>query len=463
MKLFSINRSAAMVTMAALADRGFIGVATLVATVLLGRWGGPEEVGRFALFSPAIFLAIALEESLITAPYTYFAARQAESDERRDYLGSVLVHTGILSAVMAALFAVSAIVARLAGWQGYVLAVAVLGPVVPCVLLREFARRVVYADLKPMVAACISCGVSVVQLALMAVLHLAGRLDAVTAFVAMGVASVLGGGLWLIANRDSIDFKPAGIKAAFARNWFISKWTSATQLGEVVRVQMFPWLLALALDERNVGIYAACAAIATLSGPLQIALSNLLLPQFAAAEDKGGVAAADHLMWQATAWITLVMAAFTLVMASMSAHLTPWIYGPEYVGTQTTLVLLLLAQLIAAAAMPAARALVALRRPDLDFACQASGIALNLAAGVPLVVAWGIQGAAMSGLVAAAIKASLTAVFYKREVNRRLAASTAAVAESRLETAPELAPAIAKPARSRRPIAAALSLSEEPA
>jgi O-antigen/teichoic acid export membrane protein len=288
----------------------------------------------------------------------------------------------------------------------------------------------------------------------------------VTAFIAMGVSSILGGGTWLVANRKSIDFRPAGVKAAFERNWLISKWTTATQLGEVVRVQMFPWLLAVALEERNVGIYAACAAIATLSGPLQIALSNLLLPQFAAAEDKGGVAAADHLMWQATAWITLVMTAFTLVMASLSAHLTPWIYGPEYVGTQLTLVLLLFAQLIAAASMPAARALVALQRPDLDFASQASGIVLNLAAGVPLVVAWGIRGAALSGLLAAAIKGSLTAVFYMREVKRRLAASRSRGTEPHLPVAADSTAAHAKPARARRPAvaaAASLSMSEEPA
>ena len=68
---------AAMLTGAALADRGFIGVATLLATVLIGRWAGAEELGLFSLFFPAVILAIALEESLITAPYTYFAARHA--------------------------------------------------------------------------------------------------------------------------------------------------------------------------------------------------------------------------------------------------------------------------------------------------------------------------------------------------------------------------------------------------
>jgi O-antigen/teichoic acid export membrane protein len=112
---------------------------------------------------------------------------------------------------------------------------------------------------------------------------------------------------------------------------------------------MFPWLLALALDEHTVGIYAACAAIATLSGPLQIAVSNILLPQFAAAEEQKRLADADRLMWQATAWMTLVMTLFTLAVASVSGSIVPRLYGSEFVGTQWPLLLLLVAQLISAA------------------------------------------------------------------------------------------------------------------
>jgi O-antigen/teichoic acid export membrane protein len=80
--------------------------------------------------------------------------------------------------------------------------------------------------------------------------------------------------------------------------------------------------------------------------------------------------------------------------------------------------------------MPAARALVALQRPDLDFVCQLAGIVLNLAAGVPLVLEWGITGAAWSGVLAAVTKAALTAVFYTRELNARSTGKVDAVAVS---------------------------------
>jgi O-antigen/teichoic acid export membrane protein len=405
-----------MLTAAAIADRGLLGIAMLVTTVLVGRWAGPDELGLFALFFPIAFAAIALQESLITAPYTIFATDLSCHEARRRYLGSVLLHTGVLSGISCAVLAGVAALLQARGMSAYAAAAAVLAPVVPCILLREFARRVVYADLKPQTAAVISAAASIVQLLVMVALYAAGRLTAVTAFAAIGVSSVVVGVAWVIAERETIRFDATTLASSFARNWRLGRWITAAQVGDVVRIHMFPWLLALALDHRSVGIYAACAAVAGLSGPLQIAISNLLLPQFGAAAAKGGVAAADRLMWQATAWLVAAMAVFTLAVGGVSGVIVPWMYGAEYVGSQTPLVLLLLAQLIIAASLPAARALVALRRPDMDFMSHAAGIAINLAAGLPLVLGWGITGAAAAGLLGAAAKAALTAVFYTREM-----------------------------------------------
>jgi O-antigen/teichoic acid export membrane protein len=229
MALLTINRSTVTLACAALADRGLIGVATFLATVLLGRWTGPEELGQFSLLFPAVFAAIALQESLITAPYTCYAARFAAVGEGRDYLGSVLSHSWILSACATAAAALAALAAYVAGWHSYVAATAVLAAVIPCVLLREFARRVVYANLRPTAAAWVSGGVCVVQLVLMVALHAVGQLNAATAFAAIGLSSVAGGGAWLYVNRRTINFRSRSLRTAFAQNWFMGRWTAAAQ------------------------------------------------------------------------------------------------------------------------------------------------------------------------------------------------------------------------------------------
>ncbi|RIK85378.1 MAG: hypothetical protein DCC67_03950 [Planctomycetota bacterium] len=443
MNIPAFNKSTAALTAAAIADRGLLGVATLLTTVLIGRWAGPEELGLFSLFFPVAFAAIALQESLITAPYTVFAAECAGAEDRRAYLGSVLVHTGALAAALGGVFAVAALALWLAGHPAYAAAAGVLAPVAPCVLLREFARRVVYADLNPQIAVAVSGGASVLQLIAMAALHAGGRLSAVSAFVAIGASSLLVGAAWTVLSGKRITVRRDLVKGHFSRNLHMGRWIAAAQVGDVVRIHMFPWLLALALDESSVGVYAACAAIAGLSGPLQIAISSILLPKFALVEARGGMGAADRLMWQATGWMVAAMALFTLAIGSVSGQVVPFLYGAAYLGAQTPLVLLLMAQLVIGVSMPAARALVALRRPDLDFITHMAGIGANLFLGAPLVLLQGVEGAAAAALIGAAVKAALTAAFYSRELRGgRLGSAAAEVQAVSLPVAPLPATAV---------------------
>lgn len=422
MKFPSINPRVAVLTGSAIADRGLLGIATFVATVLLGRWAGPAELGLFSFFFPLVFVAIALEESLITAPYTVLAASH-DREERRNYLGSVLTHSIILSATLAVFFCTAAVVVRAFGLTDFAAVTAILALVTPCVLLREFARRVVYADLRPTAAVLLSGGVSAMQLGLMAAFHAAGVLTAITAFIAMAVSSAVGGMTWLYLNRAAVQLPARNLHSAFQRNLRLGRWIAASQVGEVVRIHMFSWLLVIVIDETSAGVYAACAAVAALTVPIQIALSNLLLPQFASAANNEGVAAADRLVRQATIWITGAMLTLAIALLTVSQFVVPLIYGPAYVGTQLPLVLLILAQLAAAASLPAARALVAFRRTDLDFVCHLGGVVTNIAVGAPLVIWWGIPGAASAALLSAAVKAALCAYFYQREARARMAAA----------------------------------------
>ncbi|HEX6962806.1 MAG TPA: lipopolysaccharide biosynthesis protein [Lacipirellula sp.] len=425
MPLLSFNMTTAKRTGAAIVERALLGAATFLVTILLGRWGGPDELGLFIIFFPLLFIVIALQESLITAPYTVYSADHEDPAGRRAYLGSVLNHTVILSALAVLAFALAAIVLGMLGLAAYAGVAAMLAPVAPCVLLREFARRVVYAELKPHAAVAISGANSALQLALMGALHATGSLNAVTAFGAMGLSSLVVAAAWLIQHRRFIQFKGVPLAPAFWRNWSLGRWSVATQVGEIVRTQMFPWLLALAADERTVGIFAACAVIAALPTPLHVALSNILLPQFVQLQKQGGASAADRFMWQATGWLTAVMVAFFVVVAATSAWLVPAVYGPAYVGTQHALVVLTLAQVIAGASLPAARALFVMQRPDQVFASHLAGIVVNVALGIPMVHYWGITGAAYATLIGGALKALLGMAWYLVQVRREIGAQRA--------------------------------------
>ena len=109
MHLLSFNRTTATRTGAAIFERALLGATTFLVTILLGRWGGPDELGLFIIFFPLLFIAIALQESLITAPYTVYIANRDDPADRRAYLGGVLNHTVILCALAAPLMAITAL------------------------------------------------------------------------------------------------------------------------------------------------------------------------------------------------------------------------------------------------------------------------------------------------------------------------------------------------------------------
>ncbi len=421
MNLPGFNRAKASLAAAAITERALLGATTFAATILLGRWGGPDELGLLMIFFPLLFVAIAIQESLITAPYTVYSADHADLESRRGYLGGVLANTAGLSAVASFCFAIAAVVLFTMGRPDHGWVAAALSTATPFVLLREFARRVVYAELKPQAAVAISGGVSVLQLAMMAGLHLTGRLNAATSFAAMGASSAAVAAVWFFANRSLIQFRQAPGLAAFRKNWSLGSWSVATQVGEIVRTQMFPWLLAIVANDATAGVFGACAIVSALPTPLHVALSNILLPQFVQELKQRGAAAADHLMWQATGWLSGVMLTYFGVIVATSAWIVPALYGSKYQGTQHAVIVLTLAQVFVGASLPAARALFVLHRPDQVFFSHLSGIVINLTLGVALVESWGIVGAAYATLGGAAIKAAFGMWWYLSEARRQLA------------------------------------------
>jgi O-antigen/teichoic acid export membrane protein len=186
---------------------------------------------------------------------------------------------------------------------------------------------------------------------------------------------------------------------------------------------MLPWLLVLAADAATAGIYAACSFVAALPTPMHLAISNLLVPQLAHVERRQGLLATDRLVRQATLWLTAAMIAYAAAILLVSSRLVPWFYGPQFTGTQHPLMVLVIGWAITGATLPAARALLVIKRPDQMLWSQMIGIVANLALGVPLVAAWGATGAAYAALAGAAVKGALSWQWYVAGVRRQLAAA----------------------------------------
>jgi O-antigen/teichoic acid export membrane protein len=308
-----------------------------------------------------------------------------------------------------------------------------LGMIIPPVLIREFARRIDYADLRPRNAVLLSGGVSLLQLALTFALFMTGRLTPASALAVVGLASLGGAVAWLVTYLKRMEFNVAEVAPAFKSNMVIGRWIFATQMSEMARIQALPWLLAGILDTAAAGLYAACYAISSLASPVLIAVSNIVVPQIVHEEHEGGVRAVRRFVAQTTAWLTFALAAYSAVLCATSAFVVQWVYGADYSNTAHTLIVLSIAQVLLASNLAPARALMVFKRADLAFWSQLASLAPTAILGVALIPWLGPVGAAYALLAGAAVKVVATYWPYRAEVNRRLAIEPKADAEMRMD------------------------------
>jgi O-antigen/teichoic acid export membrane protein len=413
-------------TGASLADRALLGVATFLTGVLIGRTG-PAEFGAYTMAMYIVFLGIALQESLISAPYTVLYRDRAAGEQRR-YLGSVVIHLAVLGALCSAAVLVAAVAYRMLGRAEHLAPLTTLAFVLPCVLTREFARRIEYADLTPRRAILMSGGVASLQLTLAAALFFSKRLNATTALGVVGAASLIGSIAWLATNLRRMQFDAADAVRAWGDNLKIGRWIFATQMSELVRMQAVVWTLGALLSQWDVGVYSAAFAVAAFSSPVLIALSNILLPQIVERHESGGIERTHRFVRQSTAWIGVGLGVNLLALTALSKWLVAWIYGGEYGGTGHPLVVLAAAQLLLGVNLPEARALMALQRTDRMFWSQVTGLAATVILAPPLALRFGIIGAAYASFFGALAKTWTTHVWYEREVVEQRRRSTQSVA-----------------------------------
>src|SRR4029079_14809442 len=122
-----------------------VGGANFLTIVLLGHLAGPRELGAFALVMTVYCLFLAVQESLITVPYTMLIVRLS-GIRQRQYSGATLLQSLAWSACVGAVLAIVALSLYLYHEDGNAAWVAgVFALVAPLMLLREFGRRYLFA------------------------------------------------------------------------------------------------------------------------------------------------------------------------------------------------------------------------------------------------------------------------------------------------------------------------------
>jgi O-antigen/teichoic acid export membrane protein len=386
-------RAVASQTVLALADQAVVSGTRFLTTLIVGRLGGPTELGAYTLAFGWLVLIAALQESLITLPFTVFGNRLVAS-RRAAAAGSAVVHYALLSAICSAVLMLGAALLIPSGAPTLSPVLAALAIALPLVLLVEFARRMALAHMRLAQALLVDSFAGVLWLGGLATLYAFGWLSAATAYLAIGAGCAVAGLAWLWTQRRHVTFQRAQLRLDGRRNWRFGRWVFATQMTAVARGYAIPWALALLHGMPAVGILSAYEAVLLICNPLLLGASNLLLPNLSQAFAIGRSAAVRRMVVRATGLLTLAVAAVSAGLFLAGEAIVTRLFGSDYAGYSMLMMLLAFAMPVEAVGLSAGSGLCALGRPRANFLASLAGLAVALIVASGTLSSRGAIGAA---------------------------------------------------------------------
>ncbi len=303
-----------------LVDQCVVSGGNFLLNVLLARKLSQDDYGEFALFLGAIFLLRAIDYSLISYPVAVRLHGTPEHERAR-----LLGNTSLLASALALVFVVvMALGSILAGDEDIVV------PACLCFLCwqaQETSRRYLLADFRYR-AAVTGDGIAYVGQALLIAFF--GWVDTITLTAALYLMSVtFAFGALVHVSKLRFEWPDFTEAHRLAGEYFsIGKWSIVSYELVLIRVQLFPWILAATAGTAATASLQAGLNIANMMNPIIFGIGNAI-PQVAAhAHRTEGVSGA----WRAASGYVLfglgpivIICAAILLMPDLALHLA---YGP---------------------------------------------------------------------------------------------------------------------------------------
>jgi O-antigen/teichoic acid export membrane protein len=383
-----IGRQAALV----LVDQVVVSGASFMTTILVGRYGGPTELGAYSLGFTVLVVIGCVQESLVSAPYSV-RVQKLEGSARAEYAGSALAHYTLLA--LAALISLLATASMLwVGGEPEARVLGVLAMVAPCTLLRDFRRRLAFAHFDLGAALRMDVAAALLQAAGLLTLALTGVLSAATALAVTGVACGVAGGFGLASAWRTVSPRRNQAFGELGRSWSFGKWVLAGQLVSAAHGSAVLWLAALTLGPSAAGTYAASTGLLMLSSPFILGVSNLIGPKTARSAAEGGGTAVRRVARHGALVLGGAVATFSLLVAVFGDWMLRTIYGEAYAGHGALVALLAAAIVPGAIGLSADHGLRSLGRPDRAFRSALAGLSVTVTMAAILLPWWGLIGGA---------------------------------------------------------------------
>ena len=381
-----------------LLDQAVYSGTNFLTTVLIGRFAGQSELGIYALAFSILVLFLCTQETLVALPYLIrFRKHQVPRQQR--FAGSVLVHGMGIWLLSACFLGIAALVCHLMVSPSFTATFSVLAVVVPWLLLREFVRKFLMAHLQMLHVLVLDGAVSAIQLGGLLTLAYFGWLSAATAFAIGGCSCGLVGLLWITRSYQRFPIHRQDLRDDLSANWEFGRWIFASLLTLMLHSMTLLWLITLDLGTQAAGIFTACSTIVFLANPFVMAIHNVMLPRMAQARQQGGIQQVRRISLRVARIVAVFVGTFGIAIALVGNEIVTLAFGEQYAGYPWLLILLALGVWARSLEMIPQNGLLIIEKPQHNLWINAGGLALLLALAPPLIMQWGLMGAAVAAAV----------------------------------------------------------------
>ena len=391
-----------------LIDQAFVSLGTFVLNITLARHLQPSEYGHVSILFGFMFLLQIVNMTLVFYPMTVRSSVMPPDE------GRVLLRASLLLMLPLSLLlcGIVALVNYANGRPDLIMAAVAY---FLCWQFQEYCRRSLFAELR-FRDVILGDAVSYLgqTLVVVSLIWLVGTLSMSAIFWVMAATSALGACIQARQSRLGVP-EVEGLAGIWKDFWQIGRFSLTSNVLGITRYQILGWALAVAYGASSTASYQATLNILNVANPVLIALLNLI-PQLAARARASGTSRA----WEAARncaalGAPIIFAVYCIALVEPRLILSAF-YGAEspYNDLAGPVRVLVLAFMAGYATEAICSFLHGIDAPRAAVEINGIGVATAVAVGLPLIMIYGVMGAAAATLISAIARLVAGHVILKR-------------------------------------------------
>lgn len=391
---------------ASIGDQAAAAAVSFAVSVYVGRHIGVDALGIYAITNAFVLLIRAVQNSVVLEPMAVFGPRKAENYGR--YF-AFLVRLEVLTILFfSLLFAAGSAVAFAFGQLNSEALFIILASClyVNFLCFQLFLRRQFYVDHRQYMATIQSVSFLILVMAGLAVFWRLEGLGVAQVYILLTVCSVIvclvqGGRFWTRMERP-----PAAEAREYARDhWAFGKWILlAVPFGMISYQGFFPFV-GLAVSQEAAGLLKAAEALISPFVQVVLGMQLMLVPMTSRTVDTMPLAAQKRLAIRISLAFLGVALAYSAAVYFTREYTIVLLFGENLKDAVPVLAILSLFPLFRGFPMAAAVILTSRKQANLRFVTQLVSTVLTVVICFPMVLLWGVLGAAAGMVLSQAIYA----------------------------------------------------------